>query len=422
MMKLPRHVICKTLKSGDIAFYYNVPTVYRNLGCPLRNEPLGTDYSVACKRAAALNGQFDEWDAVRRGLPVTGSSAPRIGTVDWLFAEYKRHKAFTEKVGIRSRKNYEWAMREICNVTTRNGDRVGSRPVKSITPRGTDKLYEIITNGKKGLRLRTAEKIVMLCRKAWRVVHRLYPHEFDAAVPNPWAGVTLKSRVKLTKPAVTRGQVYRFASGCIEHGQPECAAAAVICFEWLQRPENVIEGHIKWSGYRSGPKPSIRVYHHKTGEVVDHPLEEILPDGSTTKFYAEAEEVLSHLPRRGISMVLRDLGDGKFKTYSVSGMEKIVQRMRKTLDMPHTFTLDACRHGGITELEEAELTDGQGRALSTHRTQDTYVRYAKRTAPRILSATRKRHAHRLANQTATSIQNEPVSAIQNGNPPESRSA
>jgi hypothetical protein len=28
----------------------------------------------------------------------------------------------------------------------------------------------------------------------------------------------------------------------------------------------------------------------------------------------------------------------------------------------------ACRHGGMTELEEAELTDGQGRALSAHRT------------------------------------------------------
>jgi hypothetical protein len=293
--------------------------------------------------------------------------------------------------------------------------------VKSITPRGTDKLYKILANGKNGPRLRTAEKIVTLCRKAWRVIHRLYPHEFDTAVPNPWVGVTLKSRVKLTKPAVTRDQVYRFALGCIEHGQPECAAVAVICFEWLQRPENVIDGHISWSGYRN-VQPSIRVCHHKTGEVVDHPLEEILADGSITKFYADAEEVLSHLPRRGIPMVLRDIGGGNFKSFSISGMEKIVQRMRKKLGLSDTFTLDACRHGGITELEEAELTDGQGRALSTHRTQDTYVRYAKRTAPRILSATRKRYAHRLANQTATSIQNEPVDAIQNGNPLESRRA
>jgi hypothetical protein len=145
---------------------------------------------------------------------------------------------------------------------TKSGDRIGSRPIKSVTPRGADKIYEKLTIRKKGQRLRTAEKIVMLCRKAWRVVHRLYPQEFDKDIPNPWVGVTLKTRVKLTKHAVTREQVYKFAHGCIEHGEPECGAAAVICFEWLQRPENVIAGHIKWSGYRIGTKPTIQIAHH----------------------------------------------------------------------------------------------------------------------------------------------------------------
>jgi hypothetical protein len=34
--------------------------------------------------------------------------------------------------------------------------------------------------------------------------------------------------VKLTKAAVTREQVYTFAHGCIERGEVEAAAAAVI--------------------------------------------------------------------------------------------------------------------------------------------------------------------------------------------------
>jgi hypothetical protein len=43
----------------------------------------------------------------------------------------------------------------------------------------------------------------------------------------------------------------------------------------------------------------------------------------------------------------------------------------------------------VTELEEAELTDGQGRALSA--TQQSYEGYAKRNLPRALeSATRTR--------------------------------
>jgi hypothetical protein len=421
-VKLPRHMIYKKLASGHVAYYYNVPSRYRAMKCPVSNEPLGKDYAVASERAATLNGHFDEWDASRKGMPVTGASTPLQGTVDWLFREYKQSKAFTEKVAARSRKNYEWAMAEICNVLTKSGHRIGSRPIKSITPRGADKIYDKLTMGINGQRLRTAEKIVMLCRKAWRVVHRLYPHEFDRDVPNPWVGVTMRNRIKLTKAAVTREQVYEFAQGCIERGEPECGAAAVICFEWLQRPENVIAGHIKWSGYRTGPTPTIQIEHHKTGAVVHHPLEEKLEDGSVVKFYADAEEVLSHLTRRGLPLILREVEAGKSKPYSFSGMQKIVQRMRKEIGLPVEFTLDACRHGGMTEIEEAELTEGQGRALSAHRTRESYAGYAKRTAPRMLSATRKRHAHWLANQSATSVQNEAGGLIQNGKPKNERSA
>jgi hypothetical protein len=62
------------------------------------------------------------------------------------------------------------------------------------------------------------------------------------------------------------------------------------------------------------------------------------------------------------------------------------------------FTLDACRHGGMTELEEAELTEGRGRALSGHKTAQAYRGYAKETMRRALAATRKRHAHLLAHK------------------------
>ena len=66
----------------------------------------------------------------------------------------------------------------------------------------------------------------------------------------------------------------------------------------------------------------------------------------------------------------------------------------------------------MTELEEAELTDGQGRALSGHRTQRAYEGYAKRTLERTLPATRKRYAHALANVQSTSVQNATRSRVQ----------
>jgi hypothetical protein len=59
--------------------------------------------------------------------------------------------------------------------------------------------------------------------------------------------------------------------------------------------------------------------------------------------------------------------------------------MRKKIDgVSELFTLNACRQGGMTELEEAEPTDGQGRALSGHKTAQAYRGYAKETMQRAL--------------------------------------
>ena len=101
------------------------------------------------------------------------------------------------------------------------------------------------------------------------------------------------------------------------------------------------------------------------------------------------------------------------KLFSFSGFQKIVQRLRTEIGLPSTFTLDACRHGGMTELEEAELTDGQGRALSGHKTKQSYSGYAEQTLERALPATRKRHAHRLANVERTKFQNIGQNSFQN---------
>jgi len=420
---LPRFVVAKTLADGRVAFYFYVPGKYRKVGCTVANQPLGRDYAVACGedgnggRAAALNAQFDEWQEIRRGLPVTGERAPIYGTIRWLFQEYRRSKAYLEKVSIRSRPDYERTMQMIESIVTKRGDKLGDRKIRSVTPVSADKIYEIVLSGRNAERPRQAEKAVALCRRAWRVVHRLHPGDFDRDVPNPWDGVTIKRRAKAKKPAVTRDDVYRFAGGAIEHGRPEAAAAAVICFEWLQRPENVLAGVLRWPDYRSKEWPNaIKILHHKTGATVWHPLEEIV-DGTVVRFYPEAEAVLAELPRRGVPMILREIKTRNgvaFKPYSYSGFEKIVQQLRKKIDgLPSYFTLDACRHGGMTELEEAALTERQGRALSGHKTAQAYRGYAKETFDRALSATRKRHAHRLANETATNVRNEGRIGVRN---------
>jgi hypothetical protein len=144
---LPRYVIAKRLASGRIAFYYNLPKKYRDLGCAVANTPLGTDYTIACDedgndgRAAALNAAFDEWNTVRHGLPVTSERAPIYGTIRWLFQEYRRSKAYLEKVAPRSRRDYERTMQLIESIVTKKGDELGDRQIRSVTPISADKIY-----------------------------------------------------------------------------------------------------------------------------------------------------------------------------------------------------------------------------------------------------------------------------------------
>jgi hypothetical protein len=57
-----------------------------------------------------------------------------------------------------------------------------------------------------------------------------------------------------TKKAATRDQVYAFAKAAIAAGHPEAAGAAVICFEWLQRPENVLAGYVRLPLSRCGQR------------------------------------------------------------------------------------------------------------------------------------------------------------------------
>jgi hypothetical protein len=175
---LPRYVIAKSLASGRTAFYFNVPKKYRDLGCTLPRTPLGTVYALACGedgdggRAASLNAAFDEWNAVRHGVPVTRERVPIYGTIRWLFQEYRRSKAYLEKVAPRSRPDYERTMQLIEGIVTKKGDKLGDRQIRSVTPISADKVYEKILAGPDGERPRQAEKVVALCWRAWRVVHR----------------------------------------------------------------------------------------------------------------------------------------------------------------------------------------------------------------------------------------------------------
>ena len=385
---LPRFVIAKVAATGQPSYYWNPPIYWRKQAAASGREypfapcPLGTGLSQRDLDAAASahNLAFDEW---RQGaLKGEVRRYAAYGTVEWLFEQYLGSLAFQRRVAERSRPDYKLVFDQVCAVPTKIGSTFGKLPIASVSPAAAEKIYSAMIEGEK---YRRGEKALMYCKTAWKLMQPIHPKEFRRDVPNPWEGVQTVRRTRAIKAAVTRAQVYAFADQALKDNRPEAAAAAVICFEWLQRPENVISGYVRWTDYTPGQ--AIRIEHHKTGEMVRHPL--VSGDDDPVFFYADAEAVLAQVPRRGVSIVVGP----QDQQYKPTRFAQIVRKIADAAHLPRHFTLDACRHGGMTELEEAELTDGQGRALSAHRSR-AYEGYAKRTEKRVLSATKKRHAHR----------------------------
>ena len=91
---------------------------------------------------------------------------------------------------------------------------------------------------------------------------------------NPFVGVERVYGDRTTEPA-TRAQAYALAEALFRLGHPSLGAVPFICFEWLQRPENVLAGAISWTDYRPAHRPRhVRIEHWKTHKMVWQPLED----------------------------------------------------------------------------------------------------------------------------------------------------
>lgn len=389
--ELPRYTSFKKLASGKTAFYWTCPTAYRKAGCPFLSAPLGTNLSPSelAEAAKIWNERLDDWREGRFRLDDEVSS--RHGTVDWLVDAYLKHDSFRERVSEFSRPDYKRVLDRVCNleITSDRGVpwRVGAAKVQQIGVTTAEKIYHAFCDMGAA---RTSEKVVTYCKAMWKRMRPHHPEQFRPDTPNPWEGVTVRRREKAVKGHADRATTYRFARAAIANDAPELAAAAILAFEWLLRPSNIGAGWAAWSGYRGESQPDkIIVRHRKNGEVAIHPLEYVDEAGEVVLLYAEAEGILSQVPKRGTSIVAKAdgtlYGDGTLLSQKV---REIADKVGLT-----TFTLDAARHGGITELEEAGLTEGEGRALSKHRTASAYRRYPKETELKVLNATKKRFAH-----------------------------
>lgn len=387
----------KRLSDGRIAYYWTPQRRDAAAGFKLKAEALGHDYAQAKLRADDLNRHLDDW---RRGKGEERDldAQPGFGTLDWLVERYKRSRAW-QRVSPKVQAHYVYIMQLALDLKRKSGKRVGEALLTQIDAATVDRVYELLQVGPRGRRLRVATMAMMRLGRAWDVVARLHPQDVPNA--NPFRGVVLDHGNNTARPAL-REEAFALHQALLDAGEPHLAAVPLICFEWHQRPENVLTGSLSWTDWRPADRPNfVRIQHAKTGEEIWQPL--IDEDGEP--LFPELTDYLDSLVRLGVPVVLmrpkrnrRDGGGRLAKPpavlFTLREARARVRKAARAAGLPDWLTLAACRHGGMTELGDAGATEAEVMASSGHRTPDAARLYVKRTDAQRLSAAKKRRALR----------------------------
>lgn len=414
----PRYMVSRLLKDGTTAFYWVPSARDRAAGFTLTTEALGRHFGAAATRARMLNEHLDAWRD-GRGTPPELRQDARVGTVDWWHAEFQRSMAFGN-LSPRTQRDYREVLAAIADLPTTMTDpatservRTGTLPVSSLSTAAVDKIYSRLRAG--GRVNRQADYAIDVARRAWKVVRRTYPGLFLIPVTgedgrvrrialNPFEQLVRATYPRDTAKPATRHEALALAQQLARNGHPGVGVAALVCFEWLQRPQDVITGRLTWTDYRPPHRPGeVLVIHHKTGEQVWQPLEhegedEAKAETVVRRLYPEIEDMIAGLPRLGVPLVMMrpergpKAPDGQRtpRLYSQSYVHHLVQAARVDAGLPPHVTLEACRHGGMTELGDCELTEQEIMSLSGHVTPAAARVYVKRTQRQRLTAAVKR--------------------------------
>jgi hypothetical protein len=402
-LPLPRYVERKPLKSGGWAFFFHTPSWARKADCPVRSGPLGTDYDAAVLRAETiLLPAFDDW---RIGGDVPSPPAIAVlGTVDWMFGEYRADRRYS-KLDAKSKRNHEVGFKLVGGYVLKDGRRLGVKRLSAIDTALTDDLYEKLLilrttdadgNFVERERRTTVNHAMKSCRRAWNVVARRHPGKLPLV--NPFARMGLRSSDRET-PTATYDDLLAFRVKAIELGLPSLATASLIGWEWLQR-ETDIFATFDVSHYRPKERPNmVRVVDEKTKQESWIPL----VDDTGAPIYPELMAELDAIKRVRIGglMLCRDWGErGPWPTWpkpnqpDFTHLSRKVKHVIRACGLRDDLSFTSFRHGGFTEGGDAELTDREMLAQGRHTTVKVLPKYTKRTTRQVMNGAKKRRASR----------------------------
>lgn len=422
---LPRYTRRKPLADGTWAYYFEPPTWARKQDpggdrgpCPVGAEELGRDYDAAVARVErVLLPAFDIWKTGGRAEPVPGK-AP-FGTLDWLFAEYRASDRF-KRLNRKTKALHEWGLNLVGSYILKDGRRLGLIRVTLIDTGVVDPLYEKLLwvqetdkDGRPVLdaagqpvmfeRRTTVNHAMKSCRRAWNVAMRLHPKDVPALNPFSKMGLVASEG---SVPEAAYGELLEAVAAADAAGMPSLGTAMMLTWEWLQREEHIFTA-FELSHYRPKERPDeVLIVHPKNGEAVWVPLFDPRTGAALFPELMARMDTL-RIGRVGGMFFMRDWADPIAKlplTWATArgGLDFVRKKTKEVIlaaGLRDELSFTSFRHGGLTELGDADLTDAQIRALSRQKSSKVLPRYIKRTNRQIVAGTIKRRALREGGDT-----------------------
>lgn len=447
VLPLPEYARREPLSGGRWGYYFEPPTWARKPRagddrgpCPVGREALGCDYDAAVKRIeTVLLPLFRSW-RTRGIIDMTPAAGGRHGTLDWLFKAYRSEDKFTA-LAPKVRTLHQAGFDLVGNHVLKDGRRLGEVALAALDTNVVDKLYKkllpvrddagdpvpLFRDGKDAdghspflpdrggeplyvERRTTVNHAMKSCRRAWNVVKRVHPK--DVPDLNPFAGMGLVSKTREVE-AASYGDLAAAVAQADAMGLPSLGTALMVTWEWLQREEHIFTA-FELAHYRPKKRPNeVLIVHPKNGEEVWIPLfDPLAGDPAGVALFPELMERMDVLARNRVGnglFFVRDWVDAKAgaplpwatRTGNLRHASRKVQEVLQAAGCDRSITFTSFRHGGLTELGDADLTDRQIRAVSRHKSSKVLGRYVKRTQKQIIDATHKRRANRPAGKVAT---------------------
>jgi len=384
---LPRYLRAKRRADGTTGYFWERPSWakppaerYGRL-CPVDSEALGADLAAAIGKAELLNTMLDEWRLGAEAKPTTG-------TVKWLMGWYRGLDRF-KALGFKSRRDYRAAMETLVSFPLKS-TLLGDRRIAEIEAAHVDAIYAALQ--KRGGK-RTAAYAMQVGRRVWNEAIR---HK-KAKDPNPFARMKIRTGSEKGNRPTSRAEYDLFRETARAMGIQSMAAAAALSFELVRRVTDVFgyvfegrEGEapgIFWEDYQPGV--SIALRQGKTGDRQVIPLRGAGEgDEPGPLLYPALEEELARLPSSTGHMIINEETG---KRYTEDQAQRVFRKIHKAAGLPKGMTLTGFRHGGATELGDAEIFDI--RPVSGHRTLQQTTTYNKANETKARIAGEKRLAH-----------------------------